>query len=429
MWNVKKSRYWALSLAWLILLVFLLVAPVRADHVEADAAASILPFRYAWVKHDDTPVYPAPGDPARMTPIRTLHSAMWVSIVDEVQVGQDTWHRIGEGAYVHGDHLWMAKPSPFHGVQLADPGRAPLGFVLGKDLNVRARPGAGAGNPPVAKIQRYTVVDILDSVTAMDGVWYRIGTDRYVHSAHIGVVNATSRPEGVAADEKWIAVNLAEQTLAAYEGDRMVYATLVSSGLPWWSTPEGLFRVQRKLRYGDMSGRTSDGEVYYLVQDVPWTMYFQGPYALHAAYWHNDFGYQKSRGCVNLTPRDARWLFQWSTPSPPRGERIVRSTQDHPGTWVYVYSEQAESVLTSRSRRDNGDDRPSRHYSATSVRAHACGWDIYGPHICGWKSAAKGFTIGINQNGGHGDSNAPHIGLHVSKSARRGRGLERSVSR
>jgi hypothetical protein len=239
----------------------------------------------------------------------------------------------------------MAKPSPFHGTPLEGAAPQPFGFVIGTDLNVRARPGADAGNPPVGDLERYAVVDILGSETAADGVWYRIGTDRYVHSAHIGVVPATARPEGIAAGGKWIAVNLAEQTLAAYEGDRMVYATLVSSGLPWWPTPEGLFQIQRKLRYGDMIGRMPDGEIYYLVQDVPWTMYFAGPYALHGAYWHNGFGYQQSRGCVNLTPRDAKWLFDWSTPSVPRGERITVSGKDDPGTWVYIYSTPAESAL------------------------------------------------------------------------------------
>jgi hypothetical protein len=339
-----RATYWAVSLASLAVFLTLTVLPVQAE-VESDTVEAILPFRYAWVKHDASPVYPAPGDPAEMTPTDVLHSAMWVSTEAEVQVGEALWYRIGEGAYVQASHLWLARPSPFHGVLLEGADRPPFGFVIGTDLNVRARPGPGADNPPVEQLERYTVVDILGSVTAADGVWYRIGADRYVHSAHIGAVTATARPEGVAPGAKWVAVNLAEQTLAAYEGERMVYATLVSSGLPWWPTPEGLFQIGRKLRHGDMRGRTPDGEVYYLVEDVPWTMYFSGPYALHGAYWHDGFGYQQSRGCVNLTPRDARWLFEWSTPSLPQGERVATSGEDDPGTWVYVYSAPAEGNL------------------------------------------------------------------------------------
>jgi hypothetical protein len=331
----------------LVLLLTVSVAPVRADRAQVEDVASILPFRYAWVKHDESPVYQAPGDPSRMTPTRMLHSAMWVSAEDVVRVGEDVWYRIGEEAYVQAGHLWMAKPSPFQGVLLPGADRQTFGFVIGTDLNVRAQPGAAWNNPPVGQLERYTVVDILEVATAADGVWYRIGADRYVHSTHIGAVTRVSRPEGVAVDEKWIAVNLAEQTLAAYEGDRMVYATLVSSGLPWWPTPEGLFQIQRKLRHGDMTGRTEDGEIYYLVQDVPWTMYFHGPYALHGAYWHNGFGYQQSRGCVNLTPRDAKWLFDWSTPTVSEGERTVSAGSGDPGTWIYVYNAPAESALHS----------------------------------------------------------------------------------
>jgi hypothetical protein len=94
-----------------------------------------------------------------------------------------------------------------------------------------------------------------------------------------------------------------------------------------------------------MSGRSDEGEYYYLVQDVPWAMYFDGAYALHATYWHDGFGQPRSRGCVNLSPRDARWLFDWTTPSLPEESRTVHSRESRPGTWVHVYSAPAELAL------------------------------------------------------------------------------------
>lgn len=36
--------------------------------------------------------------------------------------------------------------------------------------------------------------------------------------------------------------------------------------------------------------------------------------AFHGAYWHNNFGLQMSHGCVNMRPKDAKWLFRWSYP-------------------------------------------------------------------------------------------------------------------
>jgi lipoprotein-anchoring transpeptidase ErfK/SrfK len=87
-----------------------------------------------------------------------------------------------------------------------------------------------------------------------------------------------------------------------------------------------------------MTGGSPNGDYYYLVEDVPWTMYFNGPIALHAAYWHDDFGYEHSRGCVNLAPHDARWLFDWTEGQAPSGERDLFFNRDSPGTWVYVHN-------------------------------------------------------------------------------------------
>jgi lipoprotein-anchoring transpeptidase ErfK/SrfK len=41
-------------------------------------------------------------------------------------------------------------------------------------------------------------------------------------------------------------------------------------------------------------------------------MYFDEARALHAAYRRTFFGYPQSHGCVNLSPGDANWLFQWA---------------------------------------------------------------------------------------------------------------------
>jgi lipoprotein-anchoring transpeptidase ErfK/SrfK len=137
--------------------------------------------------------------------------------------------------------------------------------------------------------------------------------------------------------EAWIEVDLFEQTLAAYQGERMVYATLISSGRTGstW-TDSGLFRIWYKTRAGKMSNPDAqDGSAaWYFLEDVPWSMYFNGPTALHTAYWHDAFGFTRSHGCVNLAPRDAEWLFNWTTPHVPEGVDDVLAT----GTWVWVHN-------------------------------------------------------------------------------------------
>jgi hypothetical protein len=339
-------KHWMWSFIWLITLVAMSAVPAWADEPGLDIVEPLVPFHYACVWSTQVPVYPAPGDPTQMVPVRDLLPPnTWVSIKDEVQMDQLVWYRIEKEKYVLASDVLLASPSTFHGVAVGQAYHPPFGFVVADYLNVRVRPSVAPDNPSLDMLPRYTVVNILGQETTSDGVWYQIGPDRYVYSAYVKVVTAAPRPSDVAPDEKWVAVNLSEQTLAAYEGDQMVFATLVSTGLPWWRTPEGLFRIWVKLYAGKMSGGSVEANDYYYLEDVPWTMYFHRGYALHAAYWHDGFGYPRSRGCINLSPRDARWLFDWASPSLPEGRRAVLSEEDNPGTWVYVYSTTADLAL------------------------------------------------------------------------------------
>jgi hypothetical protein len=125
--------------------------------------------------------------------------------------------------------------------------------------------------------------------------------------------------------EKWIDVNLTKQTLVLYEGQKPVYATLVSTGEAGLEDPEhttatkrGIFRIHTKHVTTTMSSNEL-GEEFEL-QDVPYVQYFdKGGYALHGAYWHDRFGVPKSHGCINLAPEDARRIFFWTEPTVPPG--------------------------------------------------------------------------------------------------------------
>jgi lipoprotein-anchoring transpeptidase ErfK/SrfK len=126
----------------------------------------------------------------------------------------------------------------------------------------------------------------------------------------------------VAASDRWIRINLFEQTLAAYDGGRLVFDTLVASGLPSWYTRPGVFQVYKKVDTQPMSGAfAADRSDYYYLEDVPWVLYFDRARALHGTYWHDGFGYPRSHGCVNLSIGDAHWLYEWAGI----------------GTWVQVY--------------------------------------------------------------------------------------------
>jgi hypothetical protein len=111
---------------------------------------------------------------------------------------------------------------------------------------------------------------------------------------------------------KWIEVDLTKQYLRAWQYDRVVYGTYVSTGLARTPTLPGTFQVFSKIPYHAMSGGTPGIDYYYL-PDVPHSMYYAaGGYAIHGAYWHNNFGTPMSRGCVNLPLGAAEWLYNWT---------------------------------------------------------------------------------------------------------------------
>lgn len=161
------------------------------------------------------------------------------------------------------------------------------------------------------------------SVQNIEGTeWYLIGPDEWIQARMVAAVFPnTTPPEGV-TNGRWIDVNLAEQTLAVYDKRQLVFATLVSTGLPLFWTRPGLFPIYEKKAIENMSGSfEADRSDYYYLENVAWTMYFDKARALHGTYWHTYFGYPQSHGCVNLSAGDSNWIFKWA----------------REGDWVYIH--------------------------------------------------------------------------------------------
>lgn len=114
-------------------------------------------------------------------------------------------------------------------------------------------------------------------------------------------------PDGLDQDERWIDINLSEQTLSAFEGTDIVNTFSISSGRAGYPTVTGEFRIWVKVRIQAMSGPG------YYIENVPWVMYFYGDYGIHGTWWHNNFGTPMSAGCVNMSIPDAQWMYQWAS--------------------------------------------------------------------------------------------------------------------
>ena len=167
-----------------------------------------------------------------------------------------------------------------------------------------------------------------------DGTWIREGDNVLL------IPRMRTMPGWAAKGRKWVDISILRQTLVAYEGTRPVYATLVSTGADGLGDPEkthstvqGVFQIHTKHVTSTMDGDQVGDE--FDLRDVPYVQYFHEGYALHASYWHDDFGTPHSHGCVNLAPQDAAWLFAWSDPQVPEGWHGY--LQPHGGAIVYTH--------------------------------------------------------------------------------------------
>lgn len=120
----------------------------------------------------------------------------------------------------------------------------------------------------------------------------------------------TPLPSPTPDDTRWIDVNLTTQTLTAYELGVPVFTTAISSGLAETPTVIGRFRIYYKLPIQHMTGFHLGFD--YDTPDVPNVMYFTGDFAIHGAYWHDDFGQPASHGCVNVSVSDSQWLYNFA---------------------------------------------------------------------------------------------------------------------
>ena len=219
------------------------------------------------------------------------------------------------------DKLKADSGSPFHGADLHGIG-LPVAFVQREEA-VRWD-ASGAGIEPGAQLRRREMIPLTGRVRMWRG-------DRFVE-AKSGYwvksedVRTAAKPNDLPwyakGATKWVDVSILSQTLVLWEGATPVYATLVSTGKDGLgdpktthSTPTGIFRISQKHVTTTMDSDMADHE--FELRDVPWVMYFSGGYALHGAYWHDDFGRARSHGCVNLSPIDARYVFFWTEPGVP----------------------------------------------------------------------------------------------------------------
>lgn len=267
---------------------------------------------------------------------------LYATIAGQMRVDGQNWYLINQGEWVNEADVKLVNISGFHGVEVLQHPERPFGWIVGRQTFPSSAPGAEP-DPAFAQMERYTFFEVYGAtLDEEDWIWYDLGDGRWVRQTEVSLITPQPRPAEVGPNEFWVTVDLYEQNLAAYEGDQMVFATLISSGLNRWPTREGIFQVFDRWERTKMSG--AEGRVdYYFIEDVPHTMYFDEKMeiALHGAYWHDRFGFKHSHGCVNMPPYAAEWVFNWSEQSPSPLWVWVRTSD--PTSYFKRYGQAASS--------------------------------------------------------------------------------------
>jgi hypothetical protein len=323
-WQGRPGRWYALAGGGFVCDVrdFRVAASKRAIDQRQPDLDALLPYTYARVRNRDALRFKAlPPASALESAVtrgqifdRRLDGDYLVAVDRTVRAGDTSFVRTIRGHYIREDELERFDPPKFKGESLTADLELPLAFVFGTDAPLFCLDGGMRECGRAEKHSRFQVRETRK-------VDHRLVlTDRStgVEASHLRVARAIGRPRGVSSRDRWVHIDLSEQTLVAYEGNRAVYATLVSTGKDGFSTPAGLFHTQRKYLTRSMRGRDPVDGVYD-VEEVPWVLFYHRGFALHGAYWHDDFGKVRSHGCTNLAPPDARWLYDWLAPPLPRG--------------------------------------------------------------------------------------------------------------
>ncbi|MEZ4440759.1 MAG: L,D-transpeptidase [Polyangiaceae bacterium] len=212
--------------------------------------------------------------------------------------------------------------------------KLPLAFFWLED-SFKYREGAdGKLQQTEEVIPRHSFVEAtMNQRKGPGGIYWQMRSGDWIRYQDVTMIRPReARLEGVGPEEKWVEVRVTWGYLIAYEGDKPVYVTAMSPGVDGianraHATARGRHNVDWKMFSGDMSGRDKGKD--WFVDEVPWVQYYKGNYAFHGAWWHNDFGRPKSHGCVNLSPPDAHFLFQWMDPAIPEGWYAVSVYYPH----------------------------------------------------------------------------------------------------
>ncbi|MBU1069656.1 L,D-transpeptidase [Myxococcota bacterium] len=303
------------------------------------APGAIVPNKYGRIRRTGASYYANSSDLEAGKAAGTFNAGDMIQLMEFKNLKGKPYWVTGKKFLVWDEEILGYHVPEYHGIDLRKLNiNLPAAIVRAKSINLvpTGDPG-GSELAGVKPLGHYSIRALYDRKRLDKALFYRLKEGWIPARRVLSAWPAKKVPPGLAPCEKWIEINVSMQTLVAYEGEEPVYMAPFSSGLKKYPTRYGIFRVWAKKAISDMTSGMGATEKYS-VDDVPWAMFFFLGQALHGAYWHTDFGNRRSHGCVNLTPIDAKWIYEWMEPAVPPGwlEVYVNEDSPVPGTTVVV---------------------------------------------------------------------------------------------
>ncbi len=276
-----------------------------------------------------------------------LVKGFFIAVDRKFQWNGRQWFRSTKGYVAPTDTFGVTVGPKFQGVALSEDWHLPIGWVVGyqKTRNTYEIDPQAQKVKLKSSLKRLTVVNLT-------GKEVQIGKHTYVEAADqswlrkddVRITTPGPTPADLQPNERWIDINLSTQTAILFVGTTPVYATLISSGKTHsqkdldHSSPTGEWRIREKHITSTMDGDGSAaGDMPYSIEAVPYVMFFHRSYAVHGAFWHENFGVKMSHGCINMSPLDAKYMFFHTDPEVPQGWQGAWSSEDRPGSRVVIH--------------------------------------------------------------------------------------------
>ncbi|MSP25462.1 MAG: L,D-transpeptidase [Myxococcales bacterium] len=275
---------------------------------------------------------------------KRMVKGFFIAVDSTVSLNDRLFYKTTDGLLAPSDRMVIPKTPGLKGFEWSE-GHTRVGFIRIPKAQKYVLDEKGKSFRKSGAVERFTASALTGETRLVDRQrFYETTSGWWMREGDSNLTDPAPRPEQVGPDEKWIDVNLTKKTLVAFVGDKPVYAALIAPGKSSPNkardhrTKTGIFRIREKHIAATMDGDGgTSGDLPYSIMDVPYVQYYDGSYALHAAFWHSNFGREQSHGCVNLAPLDAKWLFFWTEPNIPRGWHGVWGSEKRRGTVIAIH--------------------------------------------------------------------------------------------